>query len=106
MKVITECVIDMSTGATLHEESYEYEGPVAQCGGGGGGGKSAPSAPAAPAPEQTPTYETEKEPLAKSVRDSEQRKIVQRTGLAGTILTSPLGATGTSGSGGSNLLGA
>lgn len=105
MKVITECVIDMSTGATLHEESYEYEGPVAQC-GGGGGGKSAPSAPAAPKPEQTPTYETEKEPLAKSVRDSEQRKIVQRTGLAGTILTSPLGVIGTSGSGGSNLLGA
>lgn len=103
MKVITECVIDMSTGATLHEESYEYEGPVAQC---GGGGKSVPSVPAAPEPEQTPTYETEKDPLAKSVRDSEQRKIAQRAGLAGTILTSPLGAIGTSGSGGSNLLGA
>lgn len=38
MKVITRCVIDMATMETLEEESYEYEGDVAWCGGGSGGG--------------------------------------------------------------------
>lgn len=42
MKVYTKVVIDMETMETLEEESYEYEGAVAQCGGssGGGGGSS------------------------------------------------------------------
>lgn len=40
MKVITKVVIDMNTMETLEEESYEYEGPVAQCGGSGGGSSS------------------------------------------------------------------
>ena len=40
MKVITHCVIDMATMETLEEESYEYEGDVAWCGGSGGGGGS------------------------------------------------------------------
>lgn len=38
MKVYTRLVIDMNTDEILHEESYNYEGPVAQCFGGGGGG--------------------------------------------------------------------
>jgi hypothetical protein len=38
MKVYTHLVIDMNTDEVLHEESYNYEGPVAQCFGGGGGG--------------------------------------------------------------------
>lgn len=38
MKVYTHLVIDMNTDEILHEESYNYEGPVAQCFGGGGGG--------------------------------------------------------------------
>lgn len=104
MKVITKSVIDMSTGVVLHEESFEYDGPVALCGGGGGGiGKGAPKVPATPEPEKTPTYEAEKDPLAKTVRDSESRKLAQKRGLAGTILTTPLGTTG---GGGGNLLGA
>lgn len=105
MKVYTEITFDMSTGAVLHEEAFEYEGPVALCGSGGGGGigKSPPKVPAAPEPEPTPTYETEKDPLAKTVRDAESRKLAQRRSMAGTILTSPLGTTG---SGGGNLLGA
>ena len=38
MKIYTHLVIDMNTDEVLHEESYNYEGPVAQCFGGGGGG--------------------------------------------------------------------
>lgn len=38
MKVYTKIVIDMETLETIEEDSYEYEGPVAQCGGGGKGG--------------------------------------------------------------------
>lgn len=35
MKVITKVVIDIETGEVLEEESYEYEGPIAECKGGG-----------------------------------------------------------------------
>lgn len=36
----TLVIIDMATGATLHDESYEYSGPMSFCGGGSGGGSS------------------------------------------------------------------
>lgn len=35
MKIYTKMVLDIDTGATLHEESFEYDGPVAECKGGG-----------------------------------------------------------------------
>lgn len=38
MKVITKCVIDMTTLQEKYEESYDYDGPVALCGGGGSQG--------------------------------------------------------------------
>lgn len=38
MKIYTKIIIDISSGDTLYEESYEYEGDIAKCGGGGGGG--------------------------------------------------------------------
>jgi len=37
MKVYRKVIIDIKTGKTLHEDSYEHDGPVAKCGGGGGG---------------------------------------------------------------------
>lgn len=37
MKIYNEIRIDIETGETLYEDSYEYDGPVALCGGGGGG---------------------------------------------------------------------
>ena len=37
-KIYTRVVIDMVTNATLEEDSYLYDGPVAECGGGGKGG--------------------------------------------------------------------
>ena len=36
MKIITKSVIDMRTMETIEEESFEYDGPLALCGGGGG----------------------------------------------------------------------
>ena len=35
MKVYTKIVIDLSTGKTLNEESFEYNGLVSHCGGSG-----------------------------------------------------------------------
>ena len=44
MKIYTKLVIDMTTDKILEEESFEYNGPVAQCGSsGGGGGSSTPA---------------------------------------------------------------
>lgn len=40
MKVYNEICIDIATGDVLYEDSYNYEGPVALCGGGGKGGGS------------------------------------------------------------------
>ena len=35
MKIYTKVVIDIETGKMLDEESYEYDGPIAECKGGG-----------------------------------------------------------------------
>jgi hypothetical protein len=44
MKIYTKLVIDMTTDEILEQESFEYNGPVAQCGSsGGGGGSSQPA---------------------------------------------------------------
>ena len=43
MKIYTKLVIDMTTDEILEQESFEYNGPVAQCGGGNGGGGSQPA---------------------------------------------------------------
>ncbi len=44
MKIYTKLVIDMITDEILEQESFEYTGPVAQCGSsGGGGGGSQPA---------------------------------------------------------------
>lgn len=53
----------------------------------GGANQSSPSIP------ETPVRENETEAEAKTVRDEEQRKIRARRGMAGTVLTSPLGTT-------------
>ena len=33
MKIYNEVVIDMNTGETIYEDSFEYDGPMAMCGG-------------------------------------------------------------------------
>lgn len=40
MKIYTKIVIDIETGKTIYEDSFEYNGEIAHCGGGGGGGDS------------------------------------------------------------------
>ena len=37
-KIYTKIVLNMSSGQTLEEQSFNYKGDVALCGGGGGGG--------------------------------------------------------------------
>ena len=45
-----------------------------------------------------PVRENEAEPESAAVRDAERRKLQARRGMSGTLLTSPLGTTGTTGS--------
>lgn len=40
MKIYTKIIINMSSGETLHEESFEYEGEIVLCWGGDSGGVS------------------------------------------------------------------
>ena len=40
MKIYTKIVMDIDTLEIIEEESYEYDGPLALCGGGSGGGSS------------------------------------------------------------------
>lgn len=68
-----------------------------------GGGKSAPSVITYEA-EEAPR-EQEQEAESSSVRDEEQRKMRRRRQMGGTILTSPLGTTGSVSGTGNSLLG-
>lgn len=86
MKVFTRTVMNWD-GSVLEQDSEEYSGPVALC---GGGGKSrtppAPPAPAKPATGRETTAATTQ------AVDDQQNKVKQSMGQQGTILTSPLGA--------------
>lgn len=68
-----------------------------------GGGQSTPD-PVVYEAEAAPT-EAEHEAEATTVRDEEQRKIKARRLMGGTVLTSPLGVTGSTSSTGAALLG-
>lgn len=88
MKIYERIVMDWD-GTVLDEQAFEYEGPVALCGGGGGGKGSAPSPPP-----PTPKPATAKDVTAAATdavneQDAKRKKYM---GQQGTILTSPLGA--------------
>ena len=68
-----------------------------------GGGK-APSI-SSPAYDPVSVREAEAEAESSAVRDSERRKLQARRGMSGTLLTSPLGTTGSSSPAASGLLG-
>lgn len=68
-----------------------------------GGGAKAP-APVVYEAEAAPR-EHEQEAEASNVRDEEKRKLRQRRQMGGTLLTSPLGVTGSVASTGTSLLG-
>lgn len=38
MKIYRKIIIDIESGKTLYEDSFDYYGPIAHCGSGGGGG--------------------------------------------------------------------
>lgn len=69
-----------------------------------GSSQSEQPATATYTPEDAPA-ESEKEAEATNVRDNEQRKIRARKLMGGTVLTSPLGTTGSVASSGASLLG-
>lgn len=62
------------------------------------GGGSSPKAPEVIVPEPSepaPVYATTAEPVAEEVRNAETKKNRVKRGASGTLLTSPLGTTGT-----------
>lgn len=87
MKIYERIVMDWD-GNVLDEQSFEYEGPVALCGGGGGKG-SAPSPPPPPPKPATAKDVTAAANEAVADQDAKRKKYM---GQQGTILTSPLGA--------------
>ena len=58
------------------------------------GVQKAPSI-SSPSYDPVPVREAEVEAESNAVRDAERRKLQARRGMSGTLLTSPLGATGT-----------
>ena len=80
-------------------------GGVASAIGGLFGLGGAPSV-SAPEYDPIPVREEEVEPESGAVRDAERRKLRARSGMSGTLLTSPLGVSGSSSGGkSSGLLG-
>lgn len=82
MKIYTRIVMDWD-GEVIACEGYDYEGPVAACGGGGGKG----STPAVP--EATPTPEPTKEPESKveAKKTEYQKQAATAGGLSNTNVT-------------------
>ena len=101
MKIYERLVMDWD-GNTLEQDSFEYSGPVALCGGGGGKGRT-PSPPPTPPKPATEKGTTAAANEAVADQDAKRKKYM---GQQGTILTSPLGAAPAAGQpGGKKLLG-
>ena len=101
MKIYERLVMDWD-GNTLEQDSFEYSGPVALCGGGGGKGRT-PSPPPTPPKPATEKGTTAAANEAVADQDAKRKKYM---GQQGTILTSPLGAAPAPGQpGGKKLLG-
>ena len=99
MKIYERIVMDWD-GAVLDEQAFEYEGPVALCGGGGGKG----SAPSPPPPPPKPATAKDVTAAANSAEEDQRNRAKKYMGQQGTILTSPLGAAQDQ-QGGKKLLG-
>ena len=87
MKISTRIVMDWD-GNVLEEQSFDYQGELALCGGGGGKG-STPSPPPPPPKPATEKGTTAAANEAVADQDAKRKKYM---GQQGTILTSPLGA--------------
>ena len=89
MKIYERIVLDWD-GAVLEEESFEYTGPLALCGGGGG---KKPGTPAPPPPAPKPAVAKDVTAAATEAMNDQDRRRKRYMGQAGTVLTSPLGAS-------------
>lgn len=94
MKIYERLVMDWD-GNVLEEQSFDYQGELALCGGGGGKGKTPepPPTPPKPATEKGTTAAANE---AVADQDAKRKKYI---GQQGTILTSPLGAAPAPGQG-------
>lgn len=101
MKIYERLVMDWD-GNVLEEQSFDYQGELALCGGGGGKGGSSPSPP----PPTPPKPATEKDVTANAnaAVEDQRQKAKKYLGQQGTILTSALGAAQDQ-QGGKKLLG-
>ena len=94
MKIYERLVMDWD-GNVLEEQSFDYQGELALCGGGGGKG-SKPSPPPTPPKPATEKGTTAAANEAVADQDARRKKYM---GQQGTILTSPLGAAPAPGQG-------
>lgn len=85
MKVNTRTVLDWD-GNILEQDSFDYNGPVAMCGGGGKG-----SSPTPPPPPVKPATGKDVTANANAAVEDQAKKAKKYLGQQGTILTSPLG---------------
>lgn len=102
MKIYERLVMDWD-GNVLEEQSFDYQGELALCGGGGGGKGKTPKPPPTPPKPATEKGTTAAANEAVAEQDAKRKKY---SGQEGTILTSPLGAAPAAGQpGGKKLLG-
>ena len=101
MKIYERIVLDWD-GTVLEEESFEYTGPVALCGGGGGKTSKTPEPPP-PAPKPAVAKDVTAAATEAMIEQDTRRK--RYMGQAGTVLTSPLGASGGPAPTGKTMLG-
>ena len=104
MKIYERIVLDWD-GAVLEEESFEYTGPLALCGGGGGKKPSTPAPPPPPPPTPKPAVAKDVTAAATEAMNDQDRRRKRYMGQAGTVLTSPLGASGGPAPTGKTMLG-
>ena len=95
MKIYERIVMDWD-GNVLEEQSFDYRGDLALCGGGGGGKGSTPSPPPTP---PKPATEKNVTASANAAVEDQEAKRKRYMGQEGTILTSPLGAAPAAGQG-------
>ena len=88
MKIYERIVLDWD-GTVLEEESFEYTGPLALCGGGGKKSKT----PEPPPPTPKPAVAKDVTAAATEAMNEQDTRRKRYMGQAGTVLTSPLGAS-------------
>ena len=89
MKIYERIILDWD-GAVLEEESFEYTGPLALCGGGGG---KKPKTPEPPPPTPKPAVAKDVTAASTEAMNEQDTRRKRYMGQTGTVLTSPLGAS-------------